>query len=140
MAFEFNFGDLWWPAIVVGTVSYIVLSMIWYTPRLFGAMWMADEGLTEEEARAVSSPALYISTFLMAFVSNVAIALILNNIGDGLTEGLVVGLVLGVGVAAMAMGPHYMFAGKPNRLALIQMGHSILLITVSGVIIGAWTG
>ena len=38
----------------------------------------------------------------------------------------------------MAIGPHYLFALK-KRLAVIQMAHAGLLITVSGVIIGALT-
>ncbi len=140
MAFEFNFGDLWWPAIVVGVISHFVLSMIWYMPPLFGNMWMEDEGLDTERAREIGSPMLYVSTALMALVSNISMALILDNIGEGLVEGLVTGLVVGFGITAMVSASHYTFAGRPLRLTLIQLGHSILLVTVSGVIIGTWTG
>lgn len=138
MTFEFDFLGLWWPAIVVGTVLFTLLSMVWYTPRLFGAMWMEDEGLDMERAREIGTPMLYVATQVMALIANISVALILDNVGYGVLNGLVVGLILGVGIASTLIGPHYMFAGKSVRLMLIQMGHAVLLMTASGLVIGSW--
>ena len=138
MGFEFAVSGQQWIGIAIGAVLYMVLSMIWYMPRLFGNMWMEDEGLTEEELRENESPVIYVVTFVLALISNISIALVLSNVGGGALNGLVVGLILGVGITAMAIGPHYMFSRK-NRLAVIQMAHAAVLITVSGIIIGALT-
>ena len=138
MDFEFAVDGGQWLGVVIGSVLYMVLSMVWYLPKVFGTIWMNDEGLEEEVLRENASPIMYIVTFAMALISNISIALILSHVGGGLMNGLIVGLILGVGIAGMAIGPHYMFALK-NRLAVIQMAHAALLITVSGVIIGALT-
>ena len=138
MDFEFSIAGQQWIGIAIGAVAYMVLSMIWYTPRVFGNKWMEGEGLTEEDLQGTGTPVIYVITFVMALVSNIVIALILSNVGGGVMNGLLVGLLLGVGVAAMAIAPHYMFASK-NSLVLIQSGHAAVLITVSGVVIGALT-
>ena len=138
MDFEFAVDGGQWLGVVIGSVLYMVLSMIWYLPKVFGTIWMNDEGLDEEVLRENASPFMYIVTFAMALISNISIALILSQVDGGLMNGLIVGLILGGGIAGMAIGPHYMFALK-KRLAVIQMAHAALLITVSGVIIGALT-
>ncbi|MCY4475030.1 MAG: DUF1761 domain-containing protein [Chloroflexi bacterium] len=138
MDFEFAVDGGQWLGVVIGSVLYMVLSMVWYLPKVFGTIWMNDEGLDEEVLRENASPFMYIVTFAMALISNISIALILSQVGGGLMNGLIVGLILGGGIAGMAIGPHYMFALK-KRLAVIQMAHAALLITVSGVIIGALT-
>ena len=136
IAFVISGGQ--WIGIVIGAVLYMVLSMIWYMPRVFGNQWMEGEGLKEEDLRANESPAIYVITFVMALVSNIVIALLLSNIGGGVLNGLVLGLLVGLGVTAMSIAPHYMFARK-SGLVLIQAGHATVLITVSGAVIGALT-
>ena len=138
MDFEFTISGQQWIGVAISAVLYMGLSMIWYMPKLFGNMWMEDEGLTEEELRENESPVIYVVTFALALISNISIALILSNVGGGVFSGWVVGLILGIGITAMAIGPHYMFA-KKNRLAIIQMAHAAFLITVSGIIIGVLT-
>ena len=138
MDVEFAISWQQWIGVAIGAVLYMVLSMIWYMPRLFGNMWMEDEGLTQEDLRENESPAIYVVTFVLALISNISIAVILSNVGGGVVNGLVVGLILGIGIAAMAIGPHYMFA-KKNRLAILQGAHAATLITVSGIIIGVLT-
>ena len=138
MDFEFTISGQQWIGVAIGAVLYMVLSMIWYMPRVLGNRWMAGEGLTEEDLKENETPVIYVITFAMALVSNIVIALVLSNVGGGVVNGIVVGLLLGIGVAGMAIAPHYMFA-KKNNLVLIQTGHAAVLITVSGAVIGALT-
>ncbi len=138
MDFEFTVSAQQWIGVGIGAVLYMVLSAVWYMPKVFGNMWMDGEGLTEEDLQRGGTPVLYVITFAMALISNVVIALLLTNIGGGLVNGLVIGLMLGLGIAAMAIAPHYMFANK-SRLVWIQAGHAAVLITVSGVVIGLLT-
>ncbi len=138
MDLELTISGQQWIGVAIGAVLYMVLSMVWYMPKVFGNAWMDGEGLTGEDVQGGGSPVIYIITFVMALVSNIAIALLLSNVGGGLVNGLVVGLIVGVGITAMAIAPHYMFALK-NRLVLIQSGHAAVLITVSGIVIGLLT-
>ncbi len=136
MDFQFELTGSQWIAVAIGAVQYMALSAIWYMPKVFGNVWMSDEGLVAEDL--TPNPMLYVFTLIMALISNVSIALILSHVGGGFVNGLVVGLVLGIGIAAMSIAPHYMFAGK-NRLSLVQGAHAAVLLTVSGIIIGLFT-
>ncbi len=138
MDLEFTISGQQWIGVAIGAVLYMVLSMIWYMPRVFGNMWMEGEGLTQEDLQGAGTLVIYVITFVMALVSNIVIALVLTNVGGGFVNGLVIGLMLGLGIAAMAIAPHYMFANK-SRLVWIQAGHATVLITVSGVVIGLLT-
>lgn len=137
MSFEFTLPGLAWLGIIIGAAWFMLGSMLWYSPPIFGNMWMQEEGLTQEDVQAGVSPKIYGSVFVMALVTNLAIALILGNIQDANAfDGLLVGLIIGVGIVAMILAPHYIFAGKSTRLTLIQMGHGALEVAVSGLIIG----
>ncbi len=138
MDIELAITSTQWIGVAIGAVLYMVLSMIWYMPKVFGNLWMEGEGLTEQDIQENGSPVIYVITFVMALVSNIVIAVLLGNVGGGVLNGLVVGLFLGVGIAGMAIAPHYMFANK-GRLVWIQAGHAAVLITISGVVIGALT-
>ena len=72
IAFVISGGQ--WIGVAIGAVLYMVLSMVWYMPRVFGNQWMEGEGLKEEDLRANESPAIYVITFVMALVSNIVIA------------------------------------------------------------------
>ena len=136
IAFVISGGQ--WIGVAIGAVLYMVLSMVWYMPRVFGNQWMEGEGLKEEDLQEAGTPIIYVITFVMALVSNIVIAVLLSNIGGGILNGLILGLLVGLGVTAMSIAPHYMFANK-NNLVLIQAGHATVLITVSGAVIGALT-
>jgi len=138
MDFEFAISGGQWIGIAVGAILYMVLSMIWYMPRIFGEMWMQDEGLTQQDLSENEAAPIYVLTLVLALISNISIALVLSNVGGGWLNGLLTGLLIGVGVTAMSIAPHYLFAGK-RRLAVLQGAHAAVLITVSGVIIGTLT-
>ena len=138
MDLEFTISGSQWIGVGIGAVLYMVLSAVWYMPKVFGTMWMDGEGLTEEDLQETGSPVIYLITFIMALISNIVIALVLANVGGGVVNGLMIGLMLGIGIAAMAIAPHYIFANK-SRLVWIQAGHASVLITVSGVVIGLLT-
>ena len=86
MDLEFTISGQQWIGVAIGAVLYMVLSMIWYMPKVFGNRWMAGEGLTEEDLQGAGTPIIYVITFVMALVSNVVIALILSNVGGGVVK------------------------------------------------------
>ena len=86
MELEFTISGQQWIGIAIGAVLYMVLSMIWYMPKVFGNKWMEGEGLTEEDLQGAGTPIIYVITFVMALVSNVVIAILLSNVGGGCSE------------------------------------------------------
>ena len=71
MDLEFTISGQQWIGVAIGAVLYMVLSMIWYMPKVFGNRWMAGEGLTEEDLKENETRVIYVITFVMALVSNI---------------------------------------------------------------------
>ena len=136
--FVWDWGGLNWFAIIVAMGSLLVLSSVWYLKPLTGKWWMADLGLTDEKMQANSSWAIFVWPIVTGLVSAVAIALLMENIGGGAAEGLLIGALTGVGIAAMAEVPHFIFSLQPIRLMFINTGQTAVTLSVMGLIIGAW--
>ena len=138
MGFEWDWGGLDWIAIVVALLANMAFGMIWYNKRAMGSMWMEDVGIDEEKIREGNLPLIYGSMIVLLVITNIFIALVVNNIGGGFEEGLVVGAILGFGIAATNAIPHFSFAQQPWRLAIMNAANTGIAITISGAIIGAF--
>jgi hypothetical protein len=139
MGFEWGWADLEWIGVVVAILANMVLGMVWYNKRVLGTMWMEDVGLDEQQIRAGNMPLVWGSMLVLLVITTISIALVVANIGGGLEEGLVVGAVIGFGIAAANSIPHFSFAQQPWRLAIMNAANTGLAITLSGLIIGAFS-
>jgi hypothetical protein len=132
MGFEWDWGGIDWIAVVVALLANMVFGMIWYNKRAMGSMWMKDVGMSEDQLREGNLPLIYGSMIALLVITNVFIALVVNNIGGGFEEGLVVGAILGFGIAAANAIPHHSFAQQPWRLAIMNAVNTGVAITMSG--------
>jgi hypothetical protein len=134
-------GDMsinWW-AILVAVVAANVIGAVWFTPRLFGARWMREVGITEADAQQGSFPRMLALTVASSVVLAIALAW-LNGVyrSASLADGVLVGLVTGIGVFLMASVPHYAFQMRTPMHFAIDMGHTVVVIVVMSAIIGLW--
>jgi hypothetical protein len=136
--FVWDWGALNWAAIAVAVVSLMVVSSVWYLKPVTGKWWMEDLGLTDEKVQANASWSMFAWPIGTGLVSAIAIALLLLNIGGGAAEGVAVGAVTGLGIAAMALIPHYIFGVQPKRLMVINAAQTAVTLTIMGLILGAW--
>jgi len=139
MGFEWDWGGLNWLAIIVTVVANMAISSVYYLKPVAGKYWMEAMGKSEEEFKNMNASfTIFIAPLVTAFVSGVALALIIVNIGGGGVEGLLVGVLVGLAISAMAVVPHYTFAGQGYRLAIINGAQTTITMGVAGLILGAW--
>ena len=55
-------------AILVAAVAAMILGMIWYNPKVFGAIWMKEIGMSEEKARSGNLLKIFGFAFLFSFM------------------------------------------------------------------------
>ena len=58
-----------WLAIIVAAIATLGLGFVWYNPKVFGSMWMADSGMTEEKAKQGMPMILGLSLILAGVVA-----------------------------------------------------------------------
>lgn len=131
-----NLGEL-----IVAALSTFVIGFLWYGDVLFGKKWRALSGVSEEQSKSGHMP----KVFILAFVLNFIIALFLSvfteiamMLGSNALYAGLFGVVLCLGFVATTFGINYLFAGKPLKLYLIDVGYMTVSFFVMGLIIGAW--
>lgn len=128
-------------AVVLATLSTLVVGSVWYTKRAFGTYWIRVARVDEAAAaRRGVWPILVtvVVSFVTAWVLAGAIS-IAHEFYDGafLTDALVTGLALWAGFTAARVITHDAFEGRPTGLTALTLGHELVTVLVMSLIIGA---
>ena len=132
------FSDVNWLAVVVAVVVHQVLGFLWYGP-LFGKMWLAATGKTQEEMAGSGTNSVYAISTLASLVIVTATALVLAAVDAAdLAGGAGWGLLLGVGLIAMSVVVAAVFQETNSTVAGLYAGYQVVSLIIIGAILGAW--
>lgn len=134
--------DINYWAVIVATLSSMVVGAIWYTPRVFGRYWMKATGVTMSGNRSDALVPL-VGTLLVSFVTAwvLAGAVFISKEfygGSFLGNSLVTALVLWAGFTAARFVTHDLFDRRPSGLTILNISHELVTIVVMALIIGVW--
>src|SRR5688500_19949161 len=124
-------------AILVASLATFLIGGLWYSPAVFGKLWMRENGFTEEQLKKSNMIKIFGLTFLLSVIAAVNLAMFMGPESDP-AMGALWGFLAGFGWVATFVGTHYLFERKSFTLFLINAGYSIVALTVMGVIIAAW--
>jgi hypothetical protein len=125
-------------AILAAVAGSFLLGGAWYSPALFGRIWMRESGFTEKILRAKGGTA---RIMILAFCLEVVMAFNLAAfLGPKATAafGAFAGAAAGFGWVAMSFGITYLFERKSLRIFFINAGYHGVALTMMGAILGAW--
>lgn len=129
-----------WLAVVLATLSTMVIGSVWYTPKVFGTMWMRlakvkPSGNPKDAVKPILLTLLvsFITAFVLAHVIYLANAFFHNSF---LTDALGTAFWLWLGLTAARFITHDAFEGRPWKLTLLNVAHEFVTIMVMGLIIG----
>lgn len=130
--------NIW--AVLVATLSTMVVGSIWYTPKVFGTWWMQAAKVDRAKAEAAGIRPMLV-TVVVSFVSAWVLAgatSIAHEFYDGafLTDAIITGLFLWAGFTAARFVTHDAFEGRPGRLTLLNVTHELVTVLVMALIIG----
>jgi hypothetical protein len=131
--------DINWLAVVVATISTMVVGSIWYTPKVFGNYWMRVAKVNPGEAKNAVLPILI--TLLVSFISAWVLAgatfLSFEFYGGSfLANALLTALILWGGFTAARFITHDAFEGRPVGLTVLNCVHELVTFMVMALIIG----
>jgi hypothetical protein len=126
----------WW-AVILATLSTMVVGTIWYTPRVFGTWW---EKAARVETRANATSAIIITvivSFISAWVLAGAAAIAQEFYGGSfLVNTVVTAVILWAGFTAARFITHDAFENRPRMLTLLNISHELVTFLVMALIIG----
>lgn len=124
-------------AVLAAAVSAFLVGGIWYSPILFGNMWMRETGLDDERLRRRNVAAVFGASFVLSVIIALNLAAFLAGPPD-LSWGMIAGALAGIGWVATAMAITYLFEARSMKLFLINAGYHAVTFIVMGGIIGFW--
>jgi hypothetical protein len=129
-------------AVILATLSSMIVGSIWYTPKVFGNYWMRVANVTPS-GKASDAVRPIIITVIVSFVT----AWVLAGAayiswdfygGSFLVNTLVTALILWAGFTAARFITHDAFDGRPTGLTVLNVAHELVTIVIMAVIIGVW--
>lgn len=124
--------------ILLGALAAFLLGFAWYT-ALFGKIWQAETGITDEEAQKDMARTHGLA-FLMMIILSYAINYIVNlhDIAEqtfvhGAFHGAMSALLYAIPVVAI----HYLYQRKSLKLFLIDAGYVVAFFALSGAVMAA---
>jgi hypothetical protein len=129
-------------AVLVATLSTMVIGSIWYTPRVFGNYWMKKTGV-KPSGNGRDAIGAIVTTVIVSFITAWVLAGAVDISqhfygGSFLINALVTAFLLWAGFTAARMITHDAFEGRPAGLTTLNIAHELVTLLVMAVIIGVW--
>ena len=125
-------------AVVVAALATMFVGALWYSPLLFGKIWLKAHGYSQEQMQKAAGRAYTVSTFcyvVMAFV----LAVLVSYVGvSTVLQGAFLGFLVWIGFLATLGLTAHVFSKKPWATYLIDAGYQLVYAVVMGVILAAW--
>jgi len=128
-------------AVVLATLSSMVVGAIWYTPKVFGNYWMKQAGVDPASQGSAVRPIIVtlIVSFITAWVLAGAAYISLQFYGGSFFwNSVLTGVILWAGFTAARFITHDQFDRRTAGLTVLNCAHELVTIVIMAIIIGAW--
>jgi len=138
------FGAINFLAVTAAAVATFLVGALWYSPILFGKLWMKAHGYSEEKVKEMQKTATqaYITSFVcylvMAVVFSVLMSYVYPDNTATATKGLQLGFLMWLGFAATIGLTANMFSEKSLSTYLIDVVYQLVYLLIMGAILGGW--
>lgn len=132
--------NIW--AVLLATLSSMLVGALWYSKALFGARWVELARVDESRLQSTAVGA-YIVTIFASFLTaavlagSVAIAQEFYG-GSFFLNSLITALILWIGFTAARFLTHDAFERRPAALTTMNLGYELVTILVMAAILGAF--
>ena len=133
-----NPNQINWLAVLAAALSTFVVGGLWYSPVLFGKVWLKANGFTEAQAQSFNKARAFGGAFLLALVMSANLAMFLADPTTTLLWGMTAGALAGVGWVAAGLAVVALFENRSWSYILVNGGYLIVSFVLMGAILGAW--
>ncbi|MGD0155261.1 MAG: DUF1761 domain-containing protein [Terracidiphilus sp.] len=123
-------------AVFAAALSAFIVGGLWYSPVLFFSAWARANGFSADPPRAGAK--VFALSFLFSLVMAFNLAMFLNDPKTTAVWGATAGFLAGFGWAVMSIAIISLFERRPASYVLINGGYVTVVLTLMGLILGAW--
>jgi len=126
-----------WAILVAATVNFLI-GGLWYSPALFGKVWMRANGFGEADLKKGSPAVIFGVSFVFCALMSANLAGFLSGPETTLGFAVAAGVAAGLGWAALGLGVVALFERRPWSYLLVNGGYLTVSFAAMGAILGAW--
>ncbi|HUP49317.1 MAG TPA: DUF1761 domain-containing protein [Thermoanaerobaculia bacterium] len=127
-----------WFAVLAAALSAFVLGGAWYSPLLFGGVWMRENRFSDDDLKRRNLAKVFGLSFLWTLIMSVNLAFFLNTPDTTAAWGATAGFLAGFGWIAMGIFIIGLFESRSARYMLVNAGYMVAALVLMGVILGLW--
>lgn len=129
-----------WATLVAAVIS-MGLGALWYSPILFGNLWMKTQGITAEDMEEMSKG--MVGAYLLMFIGAVVMSFVLGHMVDytgsnSIVTGVTTGFWLWLGFVAPVTLQSKIFEDKPCTLWLLNNAYNLAGLCLMGAVLAVW--
>lgn len=126
-------------AVLFAAIAIMVFGALWYSPLLFGNVWMKMMGLSMKDMEKAKQQGMG-KTYLIAFVSQLVLAYVMAHFAnyfdaDTWWEGLQLGFWAWLGFVATFTSGSVLWEGKSWKLYALNNAYNLIGLLIAGSII-----
>ncbi len=134
--------DINYLAVLVSAVVSIILGSLWYSPLLFGKVWMRLAGKNAKEMNKAKKRGMG-KLYLVAFIASLVMAYVLAHFikyltATSFTDGMLAGFWLWLGFIAAVQIGIVIWDNKPFKLYLLNAIYYLVSLAIMGGILAVW--
>ena len=126
-----------WAVLAAAFVNFMI-GGLWYSPALFGKVWMRANGFTDEDLKKGSPLLIFGFSFLFCLVMSANLAAFLGDPSTTFGFAVAAGTAAGLGWVAMGLGVVALFERRPLSYILVNGGYFTVAFAAMGAILGLW--
>ena len=131
-----DLSTLNWAGIFLAALSSFLIGGLWYSPVLFGKVWMAENKFTPEEIQQGGRLRIFSLSFIFSLIMSFNLAMFLNESQTTPLWGMTAGFLAGFGWVTMSIFIIGLFERKSLRYLLIHAGYVTISLMIMGLILG----
>ena len=131
-----------WLAVALATLASMVVGSVWYTPKVFGGVWMKLAKLSPKDLEkggwtpiVVSIVTSAVLAFVLAHFTYLAYEFYKADYGF-LATALITAFWAWLGFVGLRFLTHDAFEGRPFKLTALNAAHELVTLMMMAVVIG----
>lgn len=130
--------DINWLAVFIGSLVPMLVGFMWYSPMLFGKLWMKLTGMTKEkmEGSKKERNKMYAMSYVPGLIMAFTLAMFMQKMGsETVMDGVTVAFWAWLGFTATVQATGSLFGGKSKELFFLDTGFQLVSMVLTGVVI-----
>lgn len=125
-------------AVLAAALVGFVIGGLWYSPALFGRIWMRTAGVSEEQIAGGNKAKIFGLTLVFLLVMAYCLAMFLADPSVTLAWGALYGFLTGFGWLFFGIAIVALFEQRSWTYIFINGGYWVVTMTAMGALLGVW--